>query len=42
VGQEARVVRTTRAMRMTMAATVITVTTTHKTRVTMTALEIAR
>jgi hypothetical protein len=42
VGQEARVVRTTRAMRMMMAATVITATTIHKMRVTMTALEIAR
>ena len=42
MGQAAQVVRTTRAMRMTMAATVITATMTRKMRVTMTGLEIAR
>ena len=42
MGQEARVVRTTRAMRMTMAATVKTAKMTRKMRVTMTAREIAR
>ena len=42
MGQEARVVRTTRAMRMMMAATVKTATMTRMMRVTMTAREIAR
>ena len=42
MGQAAQVVKTTRAMRMMMAAIVITATKTHKMRVTMTALEIAR
>ena len=42
MGQAAQVVRTTRAMRMMMAAIVITATTTRKMRVTMTGLEIAR
>lgn len=42
VEQEARGARTTRAMMMRMAVTVMTVMTTHKMRVTMRALEIAR
>jgi hypothetical protein len=42
VVQEARGARTTRAMMMRMDATVMTAMTTHKMRVTMRALEIAR
>lgn len=42
MGQEARVMRTTRAMRMAMAVTVITATMTRKMRANMMALEIAR